>query len=461
VTSDSGQSPRPPGYLVVIPTVGRPSLQACLTALAAASGPRPCQVVLADDRRSAVAPLPVTAPQPLADRTVTVAVGGRGPAAARNAGWRASSGAEWIVFLDDDVQVGPCWADELAADLAGLPGDVAAVQGSIEVPRPPARRPTEWERDTIALERSRWVTADMAYRRIALAGAGGFDERFPAAFREDSDLALRLLDLGWALRHGSRRTRHPVRPAGRWMSLRTTDRYAADAAMTRLHGMGWRGRAGESLSWLSVHVVTCALGVASPALLAAGRRRAAAQTAVGWLAMTGGFAVARIIPGPGTLPEIAAMTVTSAAIPPLAVGHYLAGRWRWRRAGPWPPRAAGRQRLKAEVKRPFDEPGWKRGLLAITADMKDACWKVGKNTVVAVTAEMGLAARLRKNRRATTRPVGGGHRRRPGLAWRRRNQVSPARTAAIASCIAMSRSQMRGLCCHSGSGVLPGGGGVT
>jgi hypothetical protein len=168
--------------------------------------------------------------------------------------------------------------------------------------------------------------------------------------------------------------------------------------------MGWRGRAGESLSWLSVHVVTCALGVAAPALLAAGRRRAAAQASVGWLAMTGGFAAARIIPGPGTLPDIAAMTVTSAAIPPLAAGHYLAGRWRWRRAGPWPPRAARRQQLKADVKRPSGQRGWQRGLLAIAADMTDACRKVAENTVVAVTAEMDLAARPKKNRGAATRP---------------------------------------------------------
>ena len=55
----------------------------------------------------------------------------------------------------------------------------------------------------------------------------------------------------------------------------------------------------------------------------------------------------------------------------------------------------------------------------------------------------------------------GGQRRRPGFAWYRRHQVSPMRTAVSSSCIAMSRSQMCGLCCHSGSGVLPGGGGVT
>ena len=32
----------------------------------------------------------------------------------------------------------------------------------------------------------------MAYRRTALEAVGGFDERFPRAFREDADLALRV-----------------------------------------------------------------------------------------------------------------------------------------------------------------------------------------------------------------------------------------------------------------------------
>ena len=49
----------------------------------------------------------------------------------------------------------------------------------------------------------------MAYRRSALIAVGGFDERFPRAFREDADLALRLLDRGWHLRRGDRHDHAP------------------------------------------------------------------------------------------------------------------------------------------------------------------------------------------------------------------------------------------------------------
>jgi hypothetical protein len=67
----------PPSYVVVIPTLGRPCLQACLNALADAHGPLPDQVVLADDRPGTPDPLPVLVPAAIADRTVIVTLEGR------------------------------------------------------------------------------------------------------------------------------------------------------------------------------------------------------------------------------------------------------------------------------------------------------------------------------------------------------------------------------------------------
>jgi histidinol-phosphate phosphatase family protein len=334
-------------YVVVIPTVGRPCLQGCLDALAAADGPLPRQVVLADDRRDTPDPLPVTVPAPLADRTVVVTLEGRGPAAARNAGWRAAEPADWVAFLDDDVRVSPGWRAALIADLAGQPADVAGVQGVIDVPLPADRRPTDWERGTAGLATARWITADMACRHSALLAAGGFDERFPRAFREDADLALRLLDLGWTLRRGARRTTHPVRPASRWISLRAQAGNADDVLMRRLHGRGWHQRAEAAPGRFRGHAVTSSL-LASSVLawsasgLTSGRRRtpyrrAALLTGAAWLASTAEFTSARVRPGPRTRAEVEAMTVTSVLIPPLAVGHWLRGQWRHRHVAPWPP----------------------------------------------------------------------------------------------------------------------------
>jgi putative transposase len=68
------------------------------------------------------------------------------------------------------------------------------------------------------------------------------------------------------------------------------------------------------------------------------------------------------------------------------------------------PRRARRERLKAEVRRLFEAHQGKRGSPMITADLHDAGWRVSKNTVAAVMAEMGLAARPRRRRKGTTRP---------------------------------------------------------
>ena len=53
----------------------------------------------------------------------------------------------------------------------------------------------------------------------------------------------------------------------------------------------------------------------------------------------------------------------------------------------------------------------------ITADLTDAGWTVSKNTVAALMAEMGLAARAKRQRRAATRP-GKGRWRAPDLVKR-------------------------------------------
>ncbi len=82
-----------------------------------------------------------------------------------------------------------------------------------------------------------------------------------------------------------------------------------------------------------------------------------------------------------------------------------------------PPRAARRERLKAEVRRLFERHEGKRGSPMLTADLRDAGWTVSENTVAALMRELGLAARPKKKRRATTRP-GSGRWRAPDLIRR-------------------------------------------
>ncbi|MEA2290636.1 MAG: hypothetical protein QOD55_2633 [Solirubrobacteraceae bacterium] len=329
----SGFSDGAPGlaYDIVVPTSGRRSLERLLAALDAGQGLPPRALILVDDRRRPdLDGLRAAVPDGLSGRVEVLAGGGRGPAAARNAGWRAAR-APWVAFLDDDVVPTTGWRAALQADLRGLGPAVAASQGRIRVPLPARRRPTDWERNVAALEGARWATADMAFRRTALQAVGGFDERFPRAYREDADLALRLRAAGYDLVRGERAVLHPVPPAGRWVSVRKQAGNADDALMAALHGAGWRERAEAPAGRLAAHVATAALAAGGAGAALARRPRAAAALGAAWLAATAQFAAARIAPGPRTPAEIATMLVTSAAIPPVATAHRLAGFARRRR----------------------------------------------------------------------------------------------------------------------------------
>jgi histidinol-phosphate phosphatase family protein len=324
-------------YDVVIPTVGRASLVSTLQALAAGRGETPEHVFIVDDRHSPEPPIAVPAELPFAVTVLTS--GGRGPAAARNTGWRAAT-ATWVAFLDDDVEPLGEWRQALTADLESLDDEVAASQGRIEVPAPTGRRPTDWERNVAGLATARWATADMAYRRDVLVRLGGFDERFPRAYREDADLAARTRALGLRLVMGDRRVRHAVRPAPWWVSVRLQAGNADDAFLRRRHGRHWRRVTGVPKGRVAVHAAITAAGLVALAGSVGRNRRLSLVAAVGWLAGTLHFAWARLRPGPRTPREIGAMAVTSVLIPPLACWHHARGWVRARRLLPATPPAA-------------------------------------------------------------------------------------------------------------------------
>jgi glycosyltransferase involved in cell wall biosynthesis len=368
------------GVSIVVPTLGRPSLTVLLSALATADDS--VEILVVDDRADRARPLDVPAGKVLTGRAA-------GPAAARNIGWRAAR-HEWVVFLDDDVVPAPDWLARLAGDLAaaspqgpgfsapsegpgagsgsapqgpgfsapsggpgagsgsapqgpgfsapsGGPGagsgtDVGGVQGRLRVPLPADRRPTDWERVTAALADGAWITADMAYRRTALAAVAGFDERLPRAFREDAELAARVRRAGWRLVRGDREVTHPVRPESRWVSVRTQRGNADDALLRRLYGRRWRSVLGVPAGRRPRHAAVTAAGATAVVCALARRPGWAAAAALAWAAGTAEFAGARIRPGPRDRREVTTMLVTSVVIPPVAIAHWLRGWWRWRGA---------------------------------------------------------------------------------------------------------------------------------
>jgi len=320
---------------VVIPTIGRPALHRLLSALHADDGPQPDSVIVVDDRPASRAdPLPL----PLAADVTVLRSGGRGPAAARNTGWRAAT-TSWVCFVDDDVALTSGWCAALAADLAAAEEACAAgSQATLEVLGGPSI-PTDDERRTHRLADARWITADMAYRRDALVAVGGFDERFPRAFREDSDLALRVVRTGRTIVEGGRRCIHPVAPATLLSSVRAQRGNADNALLRRKFGFRWRTLIGEGPGRMPAHIVTTAAGVCALLTGALRCRRVGSVAAVSWLMLTGQFTWSRFRAGPLSVDQLWRLAITSAMIPPTAVWHRLVGEWRFRNAAVEPPLA--------------------------------------------------------------------------------------------------------------------------
>ncbi|MGH9159783.1 MAG: glycosyltransferase family 2 protein, partial [Vicinamibacteraceae bacterium] len=228
-----------PRVSVVLPTRDRPALLAgCLSALALQSLPASeVEVIVVDDSDAHSAKM-VVAHAARSARIIRYLPGfGRGPAAARNVGWRAAR-APIVAFTDDDCVPTPRW---LASGLAPFEDGVTGVSGSVSVTRP--SEPTDYERDAARLSDAPFVTASCFYRRDALEEIGGFDERFEMAYREDSDVWLTLLERGQRLVLApAAEVCHPIRPAPWGVSLRQQQRSLYNALLYKKHPALYRAQ---------------------------------------------------------------------------------------------------------------------------------------------------------------------------------------------------------------------------
>lgn len=155
-----------------------------------------------------------------------------GPATARNAGWRAARG-ELIAFTDDDCVPQPGWLAALASALSGA--DVA--QGRT-MPNPDqAANVGPFSRTLEVTEENGWYqTCNIAYRRDLLERLGGFDEEFPDAAGEDTDLAWRARDAGARISFVPEAlVFHDVRPSRFLVSLRDTRRWRSAVLAVKKH----------------------------------------------------------------------------------------------------------------------------------------------------------------------------------------------------------------------------------
>jgi glycosyltransferase involved in cell wall biosynthesis len=112
---------------------------------------------------------------------------------ARNHALRAAP-TDWLAFTDTDCILSREYFETLASLPDRFPGAIA-VEGPVRPvagPKPPFTHSLHNPGGTYA-------TANMAFRAAEVLALGGFDEAFTVNFREDTDLALTLLDKGHAI----------------------------------------------------------------------------------------------------------------------------------------------------------------------------------------------------------------------------------------------------------------------
>ena len=158
---------------------------------------------------------------------------------------------------------------------------------------------------------------------------GGFDERFPLAWREDSDLHFRMLQIGAQIVHApDAAVVHPIRPAPWGVSLRQQKKVMFDVLLYRQHRFLYRRRIRGAPRW-DYHIAAGAL-LATPAAAALGAPGLALAAGAVWLAITAALAAKRLRHTSRRLGHVMEMIVTSALIPPLAVFWRIAGAVRYR-----------------------------------------------------------------------------------------------------------------------------------
>lgn len=241
----------------------------------------------------------------------------KGPAAARNMGWLSAKAAV-IAFTDDDTLPDRHWLEKFLT--MADPTQALAFTGKVIVPR--SRRPTDYEQNTAGLETADFVTANCACTKLALIAAGGFDERFSMAWREDSDLEFRLMLHGIPIiKIDSAVVVHPVREAQWGVSIREQKKTLYNALLYRKHPMLYRNKIQPRPAYLYYLIiggfVLFLIG------LVLNQQHLASMGALTWLSLTAYFIVKRLYRTSLSGKHILEMIYTSFLIP------FYSIYWQW------------------------------------------------------------------------------------------------------------------------------------
>lgn len=316
---------------VVIPTYRRPDLlEKCLQAVARQSYPNDrFEVIVVSDGPDGQTERIVQAEKhrhPGLRLSFASLSEQRGPAAARNAGWRQGIG-ELVVFTDDDCIPSMLWLEEYAKAFRGHAGNAVAFTGKVTVPVPDP--PTDYQKNVAHLSTADFITANCACSRQALEITGGFDETFPAAWREDSDLEFNLLKNEIPIIHVQEaQVCHPVRDAAWGVSIREQRKSMFNALLFKKHPHLYRKKISPRPVW-NYYVIILSTIVFGVGLAVQAKLLAAVALSV-WFFSILAFIMKRLRGTDSSFSHRMEMIVTSVLIPYLSVYWTLRGAMRYK-----------------------------------------------------------------------------------------------------------------------------------
>jgi glycosyltransferase involved in cell wall biosynthesis len=241
----------------------------------------------------------------------------KGPAGARNYGWLNAKGTI-IAFTDDDCLPDPHWLQEIVAN-CDTDTDVA-ITGRVIVPV--GKRPTDYEQNTAHLQTADFITANCACTKHALVKAGGFDEQFSMAWREDSDLEFKFINNNIPIKKiESAIVVHPVRSSTWGVSIKEQKKTMYNALLYKKYPDLYRKKISKTSPVLYYCIIAAFImmlaGILTmqPALTLVG--------GAGWLGLTAWFIFKRLYTTKLSLSHITEMIVTSFIIP------FVSVYWQW------------------------------------------------------------------------------------------------------------------------------------
>lgn len=241
----------------------------------------------------------------------------KGPAAARNFGWLNARG-KVIAFTDDDCTPDPSWLQELVKHCN--PDEDLALTGKTIVPI--GKHPTDHEQNTAHLQTADFITANCACTKNALIKAGGFDEQFSMAWREDSDLEFKLINNNIPIKKVEDAVVvHPVRKSPWGVSIKEQKKTMFNALLYKKYPSLYRTKINQMTPVLYYCIITAFILMLTGIIT---KQQAFILTgSAGWLGLTTYFIFKRLQNTKHSISHVTEMVVTSFVIP------FLSVYWQW------------------------------------------------------------------------------------------------------------------------------------